>query len=67
MQYRVQTAFAVKKFKSHRQVGVPSEIMALMQAWRAALRIWNQFCYDPESFIVTSFKVLCETTQFRWQ
>ena len=28
----VQTAFAVKKYKSHHQVGLPSEIIALMQA-----------------------------------
>jgi hypothetical protein len=28
----VQTAFAVKKYKSHWQVGLPSEIMALMRA-----------------------------------
>ena len=27
-----QTAFAVKKYKSHRRVGLPSEILALMQA-----------------------------------
>jgi len=27
-----QTAFAVKKYKSHRQVGLPSDIVALMQA-----------------------------------
>jgi hypothetical protein len=27
-----QTAFAVHKYKSHRRVGLPSEIVALMQA-----------------------------------
>lgn len=31
----VQTAFAMKKYKSHRQVGLPSEIIVSMRAQQA--------------------------------
>ena len=37
----VQTAFAVKKYKCHQRVGLPSEIMALMRAQHGAVGVPN--------------------------
>ena len=34
-----QTAFAVKKYKLHCHVGLPNDIIALMQSWKQALNI----------------------------
>jgi len=38
-----QTAFAIKKYKSHRRVGLATEIIQLMEAQKALKKVPKQF------------------------